>query len=84
MKENRIWKFLEYPNNWLELDTSLLDEIAPSWFQRRETLMSSSKEYDVFINRLKRKHAIETGIVERMYDVDKGVTETLINEGFIA
>lgn len=46
--------------------------------------MDSSKEYELFINRLKRRHAIETGIVERMYDLDKGVTETLINEGFVS
>ena len=84
MKVNRIWKFLKYPDNWIELDTSLLDEIAPSWFSRRKILIDNSKEYDDFINRLKRKHAIETGIVERMYDIDKGVTETLIKEGFIA
>jgi len=84
MQFNRIWKFLEYPTNWIKLDTSLLDEIAPSWFSRREILIKNSKEYDSFINRLKRKHAIETGIVERLYDIDKGVTETLINEGFIA
>lgn len=83
-KTSRIWKFLTYPENWLDLDTSLLDEIAPSWLARREKLMQNSKEYNEFINKLKRKHAIETGIVERMYDIDKGVTETLINEGFIA
>lgn len=83
-KINRIWKFLSYPNDWLALDTSILDEIAPSWFSRRAILMDNSKEYDDFINRLKRRHAIETGIVERLYDIDKGVTETLINEGFIA
>jgi len=83
MEENRIWKFLRYPEDWLDLDTSLLDEIAPSWLSRREILIANSKEYGEFINRLKRKHAIETGIVERMYDIDKGVTETLINEGFL-
>ncbi len=47
-------------------------------------MQANSKEYGEFIGRLKRRHAIETGIVERMYDIDKGVTETLINEGFIS
>lgn len=46
--------------------------------------MGNSSEYEEFMTRLKRKHAIETGVIERMYDLDKGVTETLINEGFVA
>ncbi len=84
MKEQRIWKYISFSDNWRNCDTSLLDEIAQSWLDRREVLQANSTEYGVFINRLKRRHAIETGIVERMYDIDKGVTETLINEGFIS
>ena len=81
---SRIWRHLEFSEKWLDCDTSILDDIAPSWFSRRETLIRNSNEYDEFINKLKRKHAIETGVVERMYDLDKGVTETLIKEGFIS
>ena len=84
MKEFRLWDYISFSDNWKTCDTSLLDEIVPSWFARREVLQANSKEYEEFINRLKRRHAIETGIVERMYDIDKGVTETLINEGFIS
>lgn len=80
----RLWNYISFSENWKNCDTSLLDDIAPSWFARREVLQDNSKEYEEFINRLKRRHAIETGIIERMYDVDKGVTETLINEGFIS
>ncbi|MEN8217021.1 MAG: Fic family protein [Pseudomonadota bacterium] len=32
---------------------------------------------------MKREHAIETGVIERLYDLKKGVTETFINDGFI-
>jgi Fic family protein len=84
MTVHRLWDYISFSDYWKNCDTSLLDDIAPSWFARREVLQANSKEYEEFINRLKRRHAIETGIVERMYDVDKGVTETLINEGFIA
>lgn len=84
MKVHRLWNYISFSDNWKNCDTSLLDEIAPSWFARRDVLQENSKEYEEFINRLKRRHAIETGIVERMYDIDKGVTETLINEGFIS
>jgi hypothetical protein len=31
-----------------------------------------------------RRHAIETGIIERLYDVDWGVTRALIAEGLSA
>ena len=84
MAVHRLWDYISFSDNWKNCDTSLLDDIAPSWFARREVLQANSKEYEEFINRLKRRHAIETGIVERIYDVDKGVTETLINEGFIS
>ncbi len=81
---NRVWKHISFSDDWANADTSILDEIAPSWFSRREVLLENSKEYQEFMNRLKRRHAIETGVVERMYDIEKGVTETLINEGFIS
>lgn len=84
MEVFRLWKYISVSPKWLETDTSILDEIAPSWFARREVLQDNSRDYEEFMNRLKRRHAIETGIVERMYDIDKGVTETLINEGFIS
>jgi len=84
MAVHRLWNYISFSDQWRNCDTSLLDDIAPSWLARREVLQANSKEYEEFIIRLKRRHAIETGIVERMYDIDKGVTETLINEGFIA
>ena len=84
MMVNRLWQYISFSTTWQHSDTSILDEIAPSWFSRREKLITNSREYEDFINRLKRRHAIETGIVERMYDIDKGVTETLINEGFLS
>lgn len=79
----RIWKFIEFSDYWKGLDTSLIDDISPSWFERRKTLKDNSQEYEDFILRLKREHAIETGIVERMYDLKKGITETFIKEGFV-
>ncbi|MEK6734007.1 MAG: Fic family protein, partial [Pseudomonadota bacterium] len=77
-----IWKFIEFTSEWEDCDTSKLDEISPSWFRRKDELESTSSEYAEFIEQLKRRHAIETGIIERMYDISKGVTETLIEKGF--
>ncbi len=45
--------------------TALLDEVGRTTLRRR-TL---------------RKHAIETGILERLYDIEWGLTETLVAEG---
>jgi len=77
-----IWKFIEFAPVWENCDTSRLDEISPSWFRRKDELEKTSNEYAEFIERLKRQHAIETGIVERIYDISKGVTETLVEKGF--
>ena len=58
-------------------------DLSPSWFDRRNILQNNSKEYEEFITKLKREHAIEIGIVEGMYDLERGVTETFIKEGFV-
>ena len=79
----RLWKHVTFADKWKSCDTSLIDDISSSWFERRKKLQDNSKEYEIFITKLKREHAIETGIVERMYDLEKGITETFINEGFV-
>lgn len=79
---HRLWKRIALTDNWRLCDTSRLDDLAPSWFARREVLQKNPREYQPFIAELKREHAIETGIVERLYDLDKGVTETFIKKGF--
>ncbi len=83
VKTYRLWKFLTYGDSWKHCDTSSIDDISSSWFQRRKKLQDNSREYELFLTGLKREHAIETGIVERMYDLDKGITEAFIKEGFV-
>ena len=85
MEENkifRLWKPIKLDEDWLKCDTSILDDISSSWYERRDVLQNNSKEYEQFISELKREHAIETGIVERLYDLEKGITETFIKKGF--
>ncbi len=79
----RLWKPIGYTDTWKECDTSILDDISASWFKRRATLQENSVDYAEFLNRLKREHAIETGVIERLYDLDKGITETFIQDGFV-
>jgi Fic family protein len=81
-KINRLWEPVTFNPKWKECTTSIIDDIAPSWFARREVLQNNSQEYHEFIERLKREHAIETGVIERLYDLEKGITETFIKKGF--
>lgn len=78
-----IWKPISFQDSWLTTNTSRLDDISPSWFKKRQQLKEGASEYEDFINRLKRQHAIETGIVERLYDLKEGITQTFIKEGFV-
>jgi hypothetical protein len=45
MAGHRFWNYISFSDNWKNCDTSLLDEIAPSWFARREVLQANSDEY---------------------------------------
>jgi len=78
-----VWKPIGFSKSWEECRTTRLDALLPSWTRKRQTLKEDSKEYKVFMDRLKRQHAIETGIVERLYDLHEGITETFIKEGFV-
>ncbi|MBF0317133.1 MAG: Fic family protein [Nitrospirae bacterium] len=56
--------------------------LASVWSEQRQSLNSSNLQE--FIVRLKRQWAIETGIIERLYCLDIGITETLIVNGISA
>lgn len=63
--------------------TSQLDNLAAAWRDQRALLEHKSPDgLRDFITRLVRSWSIETGIIERLYDLDEGVTETLIELGF--
>ncbi|NUQ25211.1 MAG: Fic family protein [Saprospiraceae bacterium] len=82
-KQITIWQPIKFDDKWLTTKTSKLDDLAPSWFRKRDQLKEGSTEYEEFLNKLKRQHAIETGIVEKLYDLKEGITQTFIKEGFV-
>ncbi|MBV9143011.1 MAG: hypothetical protein JO115_19215 [Pseudonocardiales bacterium] len=45
---------------------------------------TSAGEFAEARRRSLRRHAIETGLIERLYDIDWGVTEALVAEGLTA
>lgn len=82
-KEVKIWNKIEFGETWMNADTSKFDDLAPSWYKKRKEFEDGESGYEEFLNRLKRQHAIETGIVEKLYDLSEGITQTLIKEGFV-
>lgn len=57
--------------------------IRAIWSDQR-ALLKGTKLLDDFIERLGREWAIETGVIENLYEVERGVTQTLIEQGFRA
>lgn len=83
MERRNIWAPIEFDAQWNSVKTEKFDNIYPSWEKRRIELQKDEEQYKRFMDQLKRKQAIDTGIIERMYDLKKGITETFIKEGFV-
>lgn len=78
-----IWTPIEIDDKWLFADTSKFDDLAPSWYKKRGEFQKDEEAYGQFLTKLKRQHAIETGVIERLYNLDEGVTQSLIKNGFV-
>lgn len=82
-----IWKpetgitDIEVP--WKQLAASEIESIRKIWTEQRERLKGTS-QLNQFTERLSREWAIETGIIENLYQIDRGITQTLIERGFQA
>lgn len=63
-----------------DLSSTELLAIAEVWRERYDSL-KGTEAYEGFVMRLQREWAIETGIIERLYTWDRGVTEILIEQG---
>ncbi len=57
--------------------------IRAVWGDQR-ALLRGTKLLSDFNEQLAREWAIETGVIENLYEVDRGVTQTLIEQGFRA
>lgn len=76
-----VWHPLEdLPADWRDLESSELRALADVWAEQRE-LLRDSENLRVFNERLHRQWAIETGVIERVYTLDRGITQLLIEEG---
>ncbi|MEQ8465152.1 MAG: Fic family protein [Coleofasciculus sp. E1-EBD-02] len=75
------WQPIEdLPSNWQNLASAELPPLVTVWDEQAERLRTSG-EFKTFMERLSREIAIETGIIERLYTIDRGITRLLIEQG---
>ena len=65
------------------LSASEIPGIKAVWADQRTRLRGTSQLSD-FTEQLSREWAIETGAIENLYEIERGVTQTLIEHGFQA
>ena len=63
-----------------KLADSELRALSEVWIERR-SFLEDSDNFSRFTDRLKREWAIETGLIERLYALDRGITELMIEHG---
>lgn len=69
-------------NGAVEPVLATVDALRTAWDNSLRRV--SPEEFAEARRRSLRRHAIETGIIERLYDLDWGVTEALVAEGITA
>ncbi len=75
------WRPIEdLPPGWQDLADAKLHRLAADWTGIRENPGSDAAIAE-FSERLKREWAIETGLIERVYTLTRGITEVLIEHG---
>ncbi len=78
------WEPIEdLQDNWRELASGDLQSLATIWIEQAEKL-NESESLKKFNDTLRRQWAIETGIIEDLYSIDRGITMLLIEKGIEA
>lgn len=76
-------KIKEITSDTTKLASTELKALATLWRSKKDQLKNSD-EYGLFLKKMQREWAIETGIIERLYTWDRGITESLIEHGIDA
>jgi hypothetical protein len=71
------------PADWSGLTDGELGPLLQFWNDQRGDL-DQTGALKIFRERLVREWAIETGQIEGVYDLDRGITQTLIERGINA
>jgi Fic family protein len=79
-----VWKpITDLPEDWSSLTDGELKPLLQFWNDQRAELEQSGA-LAVFSQRLAREWSIETGQIEGVYNLDRGITQTLIERGINA
>lgn len=72
----------DLPEDWEKMESETLRNLSFLWKEQRNKL--SSETISLFTTELQRRWAIETGLLERLYELDQGITYTMIELGIDA
>lgn len=79
-----LWRPIEdLPANWEELSDPQTAALAGAWKAQHDEIREGGS-LAAFLERLKRKWAVETGAIEEVYSISEGATKTLIELGLDA
>ena len=80
------WAPIRPLHEWdVEYDFSEVDSLNEQWLGTKSKVEASTPDaYTAFIERLYRRWSIETGVIEGIYHLDRGITETLVERGIAA
>lgn len=83
---NRPWRpIAPLSDQDKNIDLSDVESLKSAWLEVRDNLAESSEvNLRDFNERLARQWSIETGVLEHIYDIDRGITQILIERGFVA
>ena len=69
----------------VQYDFSEIDSLNEQWLSTKAEVEASTPDaYTAFIEKLYRRWSIETGVIEGIYHLDRGITETLVEQGIVA
>jgi Fic family protein len=79
-----LWKPIEpLTDSDRDIGLAAVRPLYESWHAvRRQLAETSPDNLQLFTSQLIRRLSIETGILERLYDIDRGTTEALVATGF--
>ena len=79
--QNNNWTWItDLPDVYHSLANEELPSLASVWAEQANSLKESAATKE-FNERLRREWAIETGILEKLYQIDRGITQLLIEQG---
>ena len=75
------WQAIQdLPTDWSKWANTELPPLVTVWQEQADRLRNSGA-FKTYMEKLRREIAIETGIIERLYTLDRGVTRLLIEQG---